>query len=40
MINARVQSVHERPACRRAFVKRRWLLRADGFYEWEPLKDV
>jgi putative SOS response-associated peptidase YedK len=36
MINARVETVSERPAFRRAFERYRCLIVADGFYEWGP----
>ena len=34
MINARMESVAEKPAFKRAFAKRRCLLPADGYFEW------
>lgn len=35
MINARSETIHEKPAFRNAFQKRRCLILADSFYEWE-----
>ena len=34
MINARMETVAEKPAFKRAFAKRRALLPADGYFEW------
>jgi putative SOS response-associated peptidase YedK len=36
MINARMESVADKPAFRRAFAARRALLPADGYFEWYP----
>jgi putative SOS response-associated peptidase YedK len=38
MINARVETVHEKPSYRRAFARRRCLLPADGYFEWYVLE--
>lgn len=38
MINARADTVHEKPAYRQAFASRRCLLPVDGYYEWQTIK--
>jgi putative SOS response-associated peptidase YedK len=39
MINARMESVAEKPAYKRAFAVRRCLLPADGYFEWYPTEE-
>lgn len=39
LINARAETVGEKPAFRAAFRARRCLIVADGFYEWQKLGD-
>jgi putative SOS response-associated peptidase YedK len=39
MINARMETVAEKPAYKRAFAARRCLLPADGYFEWYPTEE-
>ena len=38
MINARAETVAQKPSFRNAFAKQRCLIVADGFYEWKGVK--
>ncbi|MFN2529483.1 MAG: SOS response-associated peptidase [Candidatus Baltobacteraceae bacterium] len=37
LVNAKAETLQERPAYREAFASRRCLILADGFYEWESI---
>lgn len=39
MINARAESIDEKPSFKHVFKKRRCLILADGFYEWKKTED-
>jgi putative SOS response-associated peptidase YedK len=40
MINSRMETVAEKPAFKNAFKKRRCMILADGFYEWQKVGKV
>jgi putative SOS response-associated peptidase YedK len=40
MINARAETVHQKPAYRRAFKSQRALIPVDAFYEWLETEEI
>lgn len=40
MINARAETISEKPSFRNAFKRRRCLILADGFYEWQKIPNT
>jgi putative SOS response-associated peptidase YedK len=38
LINARAETIDSKPSFRKAFARRRCLLPADGYYEWQPIQ--
>jgi putative SOS response-associated peptidase YedK len=40
LINAKSETVEEKPAFKQAFAKRRCLIPTDGFYEWKEIPEI
>ncbi|PKQ32777.1 MAG: DUF159 family protein [Actinobacteria bacterium HGW-Actinobacteria-2] len=40
LINARLETVADKPSFRKAFASRRCLIPADGYYEWRPVSSA
>ena len=40
IINARVETIDEKPSFKESFQRRRCLIIADGFYEWERMGKI